>query len=101
MPATINLQIALATLGPLLRRQPAMVIADNLESILPAGAAPLDAGGRAELWTTLPSPCPSGDLGATERLGDCGCGAWRWGGLWPSPPSPQPPTPNPQPNRLA
>lgn len=44
---------ALATIKPLLRQRPTLIIADNLEAILPAGDAPLAAGERTVLWDSL------------------------------------------------
>ena len=44
---------ALTRLKPILKQQPTLVIADNLESILPAGEAPLDATTRTHLWDVL------------------------------------------------
>lgn len=44
---------ALTLLAPLLRAQPTLLIADNLETILPGGEAPLATGERAALWEAL------------------------------------------------
>ena len=44
---------ALARLKPVLKKQPTLVIADNLESILAGGEAPLDAATRVQLWDVL------------------------------------------------
>src|SRR6266699_2754668 len=44
---------ALARLKPALKEKPALVIADNLESILPGGEAPLEAAVRTQLWDAL------------------------------------------------
>ena len=44
---------ALARLKPALKRKPILVIADNLESILPGGEAPLEASLRTQLWDVL------------------------------------------------
>ena len=44
---------ALARLKPVLKKQPTLVIADNLESILPGGEAPLDTTTRTQLWDVL------------------------------------------------
>src|SRR6266704_1014205 len=44
---------ALARLRPVLSQQRTLVIADNLESILPSGEAPLDAAARTHLWDVL------------------------------------------------
>src|SRR5712692_9610439 len=44
---------ALARLKPALKEKPALVIADNLESILPGGEAPVEAAVRAQLWDAL------------------------------------------------
>jgi NB-ARC domain len=43
----------LARLKPLLKDRRILVIADNLESILPGGEAPLDTAARTQLWDTL------------------------------------------------
>ncbi len=44
---------ALARLKPVLKDKPLLVIADNLESLLPGGEAPLEAGVRGQLWGVL------------------------------------------------
>ena len=44
---------ALAYLAPLLKKKRFLLIADNVESILPGGDAPLDDAGRTQLWKTL------------------------------------------------
>jgi len=44
---------ALARLKPALKERPALVIANNLESILLGGEAPLEAAVRAHLWDAL------------------------------------------------
>jgi hypothetical protein len=44
---------ALGRLRVTLKQRPTLVIADNLESILPGGDAPLDASLRAQLWDVL------------------------------------------------
>jgi len=44
---------ALAQLRPALKARRVLLIADNLESILPGGEAPLDAEMRRELWDVL------------------------------------------------
>lgn len=44
---------ALARLKPALKEKPTLVIADNLESILPGGEAPLEAAVRTQLWDVL------------------------------------------------
>lgn len=44
---------ALAKLIPALKEQRVLVISDNMESILPGGVAPLEAGTRSELWNVL------------------------------------------------
>jgi tetratricopeptide (TPR) repeat protein len=44
---------ALARLKPVLKEKTALVIADNLESILPGGEAPLEAAVRTHLWDAL------------------------------------------------
>ncbi len=44
---------ALARLKPALKEKPTLVIADNLESLLPGGEAPLEATVRAHLWGVL------------------------------------------------
>jgi len=44
---------ALGRLRVALKQRPTLVIADNLESILPGGEAPLDAATRAQLWDVL------------------------------------------------
>jgi tetratricopeptide (TPR) repeat protein len=46
-------EAALAALRPALQSRRTLVIADNLESILPGGAAALDAVARAQLWDVL------------------------------------------------
>ncbi len=43
----------LAKLAPVLREKRTLVIADNLESILPRGDAPLEAAARTSLWDVL------------------------------------------------
>lgn len=48
-----QLQAALARLKPTLKELPTLVIADNLESILPKGEAPLEATLRTQLWNVL------------------------------------------------
>lgn len=45
----------LATLAPTLKKHPTLVIADNLESLLPGGEAPLEREQRLVLWETLPT----------------------------------------------
>jgi tetratricopeptide (TPR) repeat protein len=44
---------ALARLKPALKGRPTLVIADNLESILPGGEAPVEAATRTQLWDVL------------------------------------------------
>src|SRR6266566_1177763 len=44
---------ALARLKPALRAHPTLVIADNLESLLPGGEAPLETTARGQLWGVL------------------------------------------------
>ncbi len=44
---------ALARLKPALKEKPTLVIADNLESILPGGEAPVEAAVRTQLWDAL------------------------------------------------
>ncbi len=44
---------ALAKVEPALKQKRTLVIADNLESILPGGDAPLEAGVRTQLWDVL------------------------------------------------
>ena len=44
---------ALARLQPALKQKRILLIADNLESLLPGGEAPLDAAVRTQLWNTL------------------------------------------------
>jgi tetratricopeptide (TPR) repeat protein len=44
---------AMVQLAPVLAHRPVMVIADNLESVLPAGEAPLDSAARAEFWDVV------------------------------------------------
>jgi tetratricopeptide (TPR) repeat protein len=44
---------ALAGLKPALKERGTLVIADNLESLLPNGEAPLEAGARGQLWEVL------------------------------------------------
>jgi tetratricopeptide (TPR) repeat protein len=44
---------ALKQLKPTLKKRHILVIADNLESILPGGEAPLDAAVRTQLWNVL------------------------------------------------
>lgn len=44
---------ALAKLAPALKQHPTLVVADNLESLLPAGKAPLPLEERLALWGTL------------------------------------------------
>ncbi len=51
---------ALARLKPALKEKPTLVIADNLESILPGGEAPLEAAVRTHLWDTLLAPAKLG-----------------------------------------
>ena len=46
-------QAALARLHPALKQRPTLIIADNLESILPGGEAPLDPPARTQLWDVL------------------------------------------------
>ncbi len=63
---------ALAKLRPALRKQPTLLIADNLESILPGGNAPLPAEERTKLWDVLlnlcgPAPGSGAATGATTR----------------------------------
>src|SRR5207248_8744040 len=48
-----NTTTTLARLKPLLKARRILVIADNLESILPGGEAPLDSAARTQLWDTL------------------------------------------------
>jgi tetratricopeptide (TPR) repeat protein len=48
-----KLETALALLPPILVARPTLVIADNLESLLPGGEFPLGPGLRAQLWQTL------------------------------------------------
>lgn len=43
----------MATLAPALRARPTMVIADNMESVLPRGEAPLPPDERRALWDAL------------------------------------------------
>ena len=47
------LPAALAILAPLLQKQRVLIIADNIESILPGGNAALDDEGRDQLWDVL------------------------------------------------
>lgn len=44
---------ALAKLAPALKQKRTLVIADNMESILPGGDAPLETGLRSQLWDVL------------------------------------------------
>lgn len=44
---------ALAQIQPILQQRPTLVIADNLESLLPNGDAPLEPELRDQLWSTL------------------------------------------------
>jgi len=44
---------ALARLQPVLQTKRILIIADNLESILPNGEAPLEPAGRTQLWDVL------------------------------------------------
>src|SRR6266702_5466603 len=44
---------ALARLKPVLKEKRILVIADNLESLLPGGEAPLEAAARTQLWDVL------------------------------------------------
>ncbi len=44
---------ALATIAPALKQKRTLVIADNLESILPAGDAPLERAVRTTLWEVV------------------------------------------------
>src|SRR5260370_39795401 len=44
---------ALAKLEPVIKEKRTMVIADNMESILPGGDAPVEAGVRTQLWDVL------------------------------------------------
>jgi hypothetical protein len=46
-------EAALKALSPVLRARRTLVIADNLESILPGGEAALDAAARGQLWEVL------------------------------------------------
>ncbi|HLX56615.1 MAG TPA: CHAT domain-containing protein, partial [Ktedonobacteraceae bacterium] len=46
-------QAALAKLEPALKQKRTLVIADNIESILPGGDAPLEAAVRGQLWDVL------------------------------------------------
>ena len=46
-------KVALARLKIALKEKPTLVIADNLESILPNGEAPLEAAVRTQLWDVL------------------------------------------------
>jgi hypothetical protein len=48
-----NTAAALAHLKPVLKARPTLLIADNLESLLPAGEAPLDTATRTQLWDVL------------------------------------------------
>jgi tetratricopeptide (TPR) repeat protein len=48
-----EIKAALARLQPVLQAKRILVIADNLESILPNGEAPLDAAERTQLWDVL------------------------------------------------
>jgi tetratricopeptide (TPR) repeat protein len=45
--------VALAILAPHLQKQHILIIADNIESILPGGNAALDDAGRNQLWEVL------------------------------------------------
>src|SRR6266571_2871816 len=51
---------ALARLKPALKEKPTLVIADNLESILPGGEAPVEAAVRTKLWDVLLEPAQLG-----------------------------------------
>jgi tetratricopeptide (TPR) repeat protein len=44
---------ALARLGPILKERSLLVIADNIESILPTGEAPLESERRTQLWDVM------------------------------------------------
>ena len=44
---------ALAILAPLLQKRRVLIIADNIESILPGGNAAMDDAGRTQLWDVL------------------------------------------------
>ncbi len=46
-------QAALARLKPTLKDRPTLVLADNLESVLPGGEAPLEIAARRQLWDVL------------------------------------------------
>jgi tetratricopeptide (TPR) repeat protein len=48
-----DVQAILATVCPRLKDRPSLIIVDNLESILPGGAAPLDETGLRQLWEVL------------------------------------------------
>ncbi len=48
-----NMKAALAKLEPALKQKRTLIIADNLESILPGGDAPLEMAGRTHLWYVL------------------------------------------------
>lgn len=48
-----NTKIALAQLGPALKEKQILVIADNVESILPKGDVTLEATARTSLWDVL------------------------------------------------
>jgi hypothetical protein len=48
-----NPDAALARLQPTLTARPTLVIADNLESLLPTGEAPLEPAARGQLWQVL------------------------------------------------
>jgi tetratricopeptide (TPR) repeat protein len=49
----IDTKAALAKVEPALKQKRTMVIADNMESILPGGDAPLEAAVRTQLWDVL------------------------------------------------
>ncbi|MGZ6366510.1 MAG: CHAT domain-containing protein, partial [Ktedonobacteraceae bacterium] len=48
-----NTKAALAQLEPALKQKHTLIVADNLESILPGGDAPLEAAVRTQLWEVL------------------------------------------------
>jgi tetratricopeptide (TPR) repeat protein len=48
-----DIPAALAQLRPALAQRPTLIIADNLESIMPGGDAPLPSDERAKLWDVL------------------------------------------------
>jgi tetratricopeptide (TPR) repeat protein len=48
-----NIRAALDRLRPALQQHPTLIIADNLESILPGGDSPLPASERTRLWDVL------------------------------------------------